>query len=95
MAEPDNCPFKDFTIPSQDEPHSSIVPTTIQANNFELPSLLKIVQYNHFSGNLTEDPNLHLPVFVQYADMLKTNSVNPEAIHLHLFPFSLRDRPRA
>lgn len=40
MAEPDNRPLKEFTVSSQDEPHSSIVPPVIQANKFELkPSL--------------------------------------------------------
>jgi len=47
-----NRPLKDFVVPYQDEPHSSIVNPTIQANNFELkPSLLQIVQQNQFSGN--------------------------------------------
>ncbi|KAK2411163.1 hypothetical protein QL285_046469 [Trifolium repens] len=32
----ENCPLKDFAVPSEDEPHSSIVSPTIQANNFEL-----------------------------------------------------------
>ncbi|CAJ2652576.1 unnamed protein product [Trifolium pratense] len=48
-----------------------------------------------FSGSPTEDPNLHLSVFVQYADTIKANGVEPEAIRLRLFPFSLRDRARA
>ncbi|PNY08729.1 1-aminocyclopropane-1-carboxylate deaminase-like protein [Trifolium pratense] len=56
---------KDFAVPSEDEPHSSIVNPTIQANNIELkPTLLQIVQQNQFSGKPTEDPNLHLSVFV-------------------------------
>ena len=71
QAQNANRPLKDFVVPSQDEPHSSIVTPTIQANNFELkPSLLQIVQQNQFSGNPTEDPNLHLSVFVQFADTL-------------------------
>lgn len=96
MVEPDNRPLRDFTVTSQDEPHSSIVPLAIQTNNFELkPCLLQIVQQNQFSRNPTEDPNLHLSVFIPYADTLKTNNVNPEAIRLHLFPFSPKDRVRA
>lgn len=92
----DNRPLKDFAVPSDEEPHTSIVRPAIAANNFELkPSLLQIVQQNQFSGNPTEDPNLHLSVFVQFADTLKCNGVDPEAIRLRLFPFSLRDRARA
>jgi len=96
QAQNANRPLKDFVVPSQDEPHSSIVNPTIQDNNLELkPSLLQIVQQNQFSGNSTEDLNLHLSVFVQFTDTLKCNVVDPEAIRLRLFPFSLRDRARA
>jgi len=87
QAQNANRPLKDFAVPSQDEPHSSIVNPTIQANNFELkPSLLQIVQQNQFSGNPTEDPNLHLSVFVQFADTLKCNGVDPEAIPSEIEP---------
>ena len=89
-------PLKFYAIPSHDEPHNSIAAPAIEANNFELkPSLLSAVQQNQFSGGPTEDPNLHLSVFLQYADTVKANGVSPEAIRLRLFPFSLRDRARA
>ena len=88
-------PLKFYAIPSY-EPHNSIAAPAIEANNFELkPSLLSAVQQNQFSGSPTEDPNLHLSVFLQYADTVKANGVSPEAIRLRLFPFSLRDRARA
>ncbi|XP_058725740.1 uncharacterized protein LOC131597035 [Vicia villosa] len=90
------CPLKSYAIPSQAEPHNSIAAPAIEANNFELkPSLLSAVQQNQISGNTTEDPNLHLLVFLQYADTIKANGVSSEAIRLRLFPFSLRDRARA
>src|SRR4030042_2451744 len=74
MALQDDRPLKDYAVPSEDEPHSSIVNPAVQANNFELkPSLLQIVQQNQFSGNPTEDPTLHLSVFVQFTDTLKIN----------------------
>ncbi|XP_058761643.1 uncharacterized protein LOC131635058 [Vicia villosa] len=67
-----------------------------EANKFELkPSLLQAVQQNQFSGSPTDDPNLHLFMFVQYANTVKANGVSPETIRLRLFPFSLRDRARA
>lgn len=47
MVKLNNHPLKDFAVPSQDEPHSSIIPPAIQVDNFELkPPLLKIVQHN-------------------------------------------------
>ncbi|CAJ2633013.1 unnamed protein product [Trifolium pratense] len=89
-------PLRSYVIPSQEEPHNSIAAPAIEANNFELkPSLLSAVQQNQFSGNPTDDPNLHLSIFLQYADTVKANGVSPEAIRLRLFPFSLRDKARA
>lgn len=96
MAANQNRPLKDYAASSEDEPHSSIAPPTIEENNFESkPSLLQFMQHNQFSGSPIEDPNLYLSMFVQYADTLKVNGVDPEAIRLRLFPFSLRDRARA
>ena len=89
-------PLKSYAIPSQEEPHNNIVAPPIEANNFELkPSLLSAVQQNQFSGGSMDDPNLHLSMFLQYADTVKNNGVSQEAIRLRLFPFSLRDRARA
>jgi len=42
-----------------------------------------------------EDPNLHLSVFLDVWDNLKINGASTDAIRLHLFPFSLRDKARA
>ncbi|CAJ2651912.1 uncharacterized protein LOC123905413 [Trifolium pratense] len=97
MAEvPQERPLRSYATPSQEEPHNSIAAPAIEANNFELkPSLLSAVQQNQFSGNPTDDPNLHLSIFLQYADTVKANGVSPEAIRLRLFPFLLRDRARA
>ncbi|CAJ2633397.1 unnamed protein product [Trifolium pratense] len=90
MAEaPQERPLRSYAIPSQEEPHNSIAAPAIEANNFELkPSLLSAVQQNQFSGNPTDDPNLHLSIFLQYADTVKANGVSPDAIRLRLFPFS-------
>ena len=78
---PQNLPLKDYASPSQEEPHNSIVAPTITRNDFELkPSLLQVVQQNQFSGCPTDNPNLHLSMFVQYADTIKANGVNYEAI---------------
>ncbi|KAK2368342.1 hypothetical protein QL285_081543 [Trifolium repens] len=97
MAEgPQDRSLRSYAIPLQVEPHNSIAAPAIEANNFELkPSLLQAVQQNQFSGNPTDDPNLHLSIFLQYADTVKANGVSPEAIRLRLYPFSLRDIARA
>src|ERR1051325_6734337 len=75
---PPTRPLKDYAVPSQAEPHNSIAAPAIARNDFELkPSLLSAIQQNQFSGAPTDDPNLHLSVFVQYADTMKANGVNP------------------
>lgn len=38
---------------------------------------MQIVHQNQISGKPTEDPKLHLLVFVQYANTLKSSGVNP------------------
>lgn len=53
------------------------------------------MQQNKFVGLPTENPNQHLKVFIQLADTLKSNEASLEAIHLRLFPFSLKDRARS
>ena len=93
---PQNHPLKDYASPLQKEPHNNIAAPSIAQNDFELkPSLLQVVQQNEFPRCPTDYPNLHLSVFVQYADTIKENGVSPEAIRLRLFPFSLQDKARA
>ena len=55
-------------------------------------SLHYLVQQIQFSGSPTEDPNLHISTFLRLSGTLKENQ---EAVRLHLFPFSLRDRASA
>ena len=96
MANPENRPLKDYAAPSARGLRSSITRPNVEANNFELkPALLSMVQQNQFGGAYTEDPNLHLEIFLQYCDTLKLHNVSPDAIRLRLFPFSLRDKARA
>lgn len=81
MVKNDNRSLKEFTIPSNEKPHSSIIRPAIAANNFEVKlSLLHMVQLNQFSGSPTDDPNLHLSVFVEYRDTLKCNEMDPYVI---------------
>ena len=64
----------------------------IEANNFELkPALITMVQQHQFIGHPDEDHNEHMRRFLRMANTVKLNGVNPDAIKLQLFPFSLRD----
>src|SRR4030043_447589 len=94
MAE--NRTLKEYATPSTEEPQAVIVYPAVEANNFEIKlALLNIVQQNQCSRLPTEDPNLHLSSFLRVCGTLKANGVTSEAIRLHLFPFSLRDRASA
>jgi len=85
--------LKEYATPSTKEPHAIIVYPTVEGNNFEIkPTLLNLVQQNQFFGSPTEDPNLHISTFLRLSGTLKANQ---EAVRLHLFPFSLRDRAGA
>jgi len=82
--------LKEYASPSMDEPQAIIVYPTVEGNKFEIkPALLNLVQQNQFSGSPAVDPNLHISTFLRLSGTLK---VNQEAVRLHLFPFSLRDR---
>lgn len=85
--------LKEYATPSTEEPQAIIVYPTVAGNNFEIkPALLNLVQQNQFSGSPTEDPNLHISSFLRLSGTIKENQ---EAVRLHLFPFSLRDRASA
>jgi len=66
---------------------------SVEANNFEIkPALIYLVRQNQFSGSPIEDLNLHISSFLRLSGTLKANQ---EAVRMHLFPFSLRDRASA
>jgi len=85
--------LKEYATPSTEEPQAIIMYATVEDDNLEIkPALLNLVQQNQFSGSPTEDPNLHISTFLRLTGTLKENQ---EAVRLHLFPFSLRDRASA
>ncbi|KAL5554331.1 hypothetical protein UlMin_041732 [Ulmus minor] len=77
--------------------NSSIVQPEIDALHFELkPVMFQMLQtVGQFSGLPTEDPHLHLRLFMEVADAFKINGVTDDILKLKLFPYSLRDRARA
>ena len=48
-----------------------------------------------FNGVPSEDPYLHLKLFLEVSDSFKIAGASQEALRLRLFPFFLRDRVRA
>jgi Retrotransposon gag protein len=67
----------------------------IAANNFELkPALLNMLSQHIFNGLAHEDPNQYLVMFEELCNTVKINGVEPEAIKLRAFLFSLGDKVR-
>ena len=84
--------MEDLWRPVIQEEYSAVRKLAIEGNNFELkPALITMVKQNQFTGHLTEDHNEHMGRFLRMANTVQLNSVRPEVIKLHLFPFSLRD----
>ena len=86
--------LRDYAFPSSD-----IAPMirrlAIQANNFELkPITLQLFQNIQFIGFPNEDLNMHISNFLEVCDTVKYNRVSDDAIHLRLFPFSLKDKAK-
>ena len=48
-----------------------------------------------FGGFPTEDPHLHLKLFMEVSDSFKLPGVSEDVLRLKLFPYSLRERARA
>lgn len=58
-----------------------------------MSQMLQIV--GQFSGLPTEDPRLHLRLFLEVCDLFRQQGVFEDALRLKLFPYSLRDHDRA
>jgi len=81
--------LKEYANPSTEEPQTIIVCPTVEGDKFEIkPAFLNIVQKKQISGSPNEDPNLHISTFYR----LSVTCKNQEAVRLHLFPFSLKDK---
>ena len=82
----------EFWRPIIQEEYFDVRQPPMEANNFELKSvLITMVQQHQFTGHPFEDPNEHLGRFMRMANTIKLNGVRPDVIKLQLFPFSLRD----
>jgi hypothetical protein len=96
MTENDeNRPLKDFVVPKAIGIQLDYTVPNVAANNFELkPILLNMLSQHMFNGLAHEDPNQHLPMFEELCNTVKINGVEPDAIKLRAFPFSLGDKAK-
>ncbi|KAJ4706582.1 DNA-directed DNA polymerase [Melia azedarach] len=89
--------IREYAVPIFNELNPGIVRPEIQAPQFELkPVMFQMLQtVGQFSGMPTEDPYLHLRLFIEVSDSFKLPGVTENALRLKLFTYSLRDRARA
>ena len=89
--------IRQYALPLFNELNPGIIRPEIQAAQFELkPVMFQMLQtVGQFSGMPTEDPHLHLRLFIEVSDSFKLPGVTEDALRLKLFPYSLRDRARA
>lgn len=73
--------LRDYAMPTTDVAHNSIRRPTVNANNFEIKSvLIHMVQQDQFGSGAIDDPNAHLANFLEICDTVKMNGVSEDAI---------------
>ena len=85
--------FGKFATPNDDYMRAPIAQPDIAAVQYEIKlNLLTMVQQNQFGGSTSEDAGMHLHTFTELCDMTRIKDVDPDAVKLRLFPFSLRGK---
>ena len=87
--------MQDFVSPNMQGDQTPIMRPAVAANNFEIkPAMIQMIQNSPFHGLPHEDPFGHMSRFLEYCSTFKMNGVQPDAIRLILFPFSLMERAK-
>ena len=85
----------EYAIPNDDFIRAPITQPAVTAENYEIkPNLLSLVQQNQFGGSVAENLGMHLNTFTEICDMMRIKDVDPNAVKLRLFPFSLRGKSK-
>ncbi|XP_070040769.1 uncharacterized protein [Nicotiana tomentosiformis] len=86
-------PLGDYARPVYNQGLSSVRPTPVAANNFELKQgLLQTLQNSCvFREKMNEHPNNHLMDFEKIMNTFQYNGVSQDAVYLRAFPFTLKD----
>jgi hypothetical protein len=62
----------------------------VRDGNFELKlALINMVQQSPFCGKASEDANAHVQHFLEICSTFMIRGVSQDAVHLHVWPFSL------
>jgi hypothetical protein len=81
--------INDFSAPSSANVRTG-PETNIGDDSFKVKSaLINLVQQSPFYGKASDDANAHLQHFLVICSTFTIQGVTQDAVHLHLFPFSL------
>ena len=85
----------EFATPINDYLRTPIIQPAIVVEDYVIkPHYLSLVQQNQFGGSAVEDAGMHLNTFTEICDMMCIKDIDPDAVKLRLFPFSLRGRAK-
>lgn len=89
--------LRGYAIPSIDDTVLSIRRLTILAENFKIKAaIIRMVEQSVQFGGLSQETWAYkLATFLVICDTFKHNGATDDASHLHLFPFSSRDKVKA
>ena len=81
--------IRDYAMLTPQTIHPGIVRPDVQAENFELKLVMfyMLQTVGQFNGLLSEDPHLHLKLFLGVSDAFKITGPSQEALRLRLFRF--------
>ncbi|XP_073123449.1 uncharacterized protein [Henckelia pumila] len=87
----------DCAQPSINGSRPIIIRPKIHANQFKIkPAIIQMIHNTvQFVGSALDDPNAPIAIFLEICDTFKHQGVSDDAVHLRLFPFSLRDKDKA
>ena len=88
--------LREFALAQPTGMPAAIKRPAIAANNFEIKlALLQMIESSlSFHGLPSDDPHAHLANFLEICETFKYNGVTDDAVHLRLFPFSLKDKAK-
>jgi hypothetical protein len=87
--------LEEYATPNEDYIRAPITQPAVEVENYEIkPNYLSLVQHNQFGGSTSKDVGLHLSTFAEICDMMRIKDVNPDAIRLRLFPFTLTGKSK-
>ena len=87
--------LRSFATPSNNFMREPIAQPDVAAAEYEIkPNLVSMVQQDQFGGSASEDAGMHLHNFFELCNMTRIKDYDPDALKLHLFPFSLRGKAK-